>query len=280
MMTYKEFLDIELLRTEKFDITVFELLLVVIILFSTFILVKIIKGIYKRAERKKPEETGRRHALYQILKYVLWIIAFTLSLQALEIEITLLLAGSAAILVGLGLGLQQIFQDILSGVAMLIEGSLRIGDIVEVDKTTIGKVKAINLRTSKIETRDNIILIVPNSRFINENVINWSHINKQTRFSVKVGVAYGSNVILVKEILLKSVNNQKQVSSNPKPFVRFLDFGESSLDFQVFYWSNENFYAENIKSEIRFAINEEFIKNNVRIPFPQRDVYLNPHSSE
>lgn len=279
-MDFKRILDFELLKTEKFDITVFELLLVSLIIILTLVVVRIVKGLYQRVERKRPEETGRRHALFQIFKYIVWILAFTLSLQALDIQITLLLAGSAAILVGLGLGLQQIFQDILSGVAMLVEGSLRIGDIVEIDHSTVGKVKEINLRTSKIETRDNIIMIVPNSRFITENVINWSHINKNTRFFVKVGVAYGSDVKLVTEILLKCVNNHKKVSSHPKPFVRFLDFGESSLDFQVFYWSNENFYAENIKSDIRYSINEEFNRNNVRIPFPQRDVYINPHDSE
>lgn len=279
-MDLNKIIDFQLLKTDKFDITVFELLLVLLILISTLILVRIVRIIYRRAERRKPEETGRRHALFQIFKYIIWIGAFGLSLQALDIQITLLLAGSAAILVGLGLGLQQIFQDILSGVAMLVEGSLRIGDIVEIDKSTVGKVKEINLRTSKIETRDNIIMIVPNSRFITENVINWSHINKNTRFSVKVGVAYGSDVNLVSDILLDCVNNHDKISATPKPFVRFLDFGESSLDFQVFYWSSENFYAENIKSDIRYAINDEFNRSNVRIPFPQRDVYINPHGSE
>jgi small-conductance mechanosensitive channel len=279
-MNIDQLLQYELLATEKFDITVFELIGVFIIFSVTLILVYGLKLIFRRIERKRPEETGRRHALLQIVKYVMWLLAFTASLQVLDIEITLILAGSAALLVGLGLGLQQIFQDVMSGVAMLFEGSLRMGDIVELDNGTVGKVKEINLRTTKIESRDNIIMIVPNSRFINDNVINWSHINKNTRFYVKVGVAYGSDVNLVTDILLKCVNQHRLVSNKPKPFVRFLDFGESSLDFQVFFWSHENFLVENIKSDIRYAVNKAFIENNVRIPFPQHDVYINPHEKE
>ena len=102
-------------------------------------------------------------------------------------------------MVGLGLGLQQVFKDIVSGLFLLFEGNLKLNDVVELDDGEIGKVKEINFRTTKIETRDNIILVVPNSKFIDGNVINWSHIQKRTRFFVKVGVAYGSDIELVKK---------------------------------------------------------------------------------
>ncbi len=279
-MDLQQLLNKTILKTDTFDITVFEVIIVMLIFLITIILVRVLQLLFRRIEQRNPEDVGRRHALFQILKYAIWILAITLAFEALEIKITLLLAGSAAVLVGLGLGLQQIFQDILSGVAMLIEGNLKIGDIVEIKDGTIGKVREINLRTSKIETRDNIIMVVPNSRFITENVINWSHINKHTRFSVEVGVAYGSDVKLVSKILYESAKMHRLVVNNPKPFVRFLNFGESSLDFQLFFWSSENFLAENIKSDIRFTINEAFNRNNIRIPFPQRDVYINPHENK
>lgn len=265
-----------LLKTEHFDLTVLELIMVIFILIVTIVVIKFVRYVLFRVVNQRAEEFARRHAIFQILKYLIWITSFSLSLEAVGIKLTLLLAGSAALLVGMGLGLQQIFQDIMSGVAMLIEGSLRIGDVVEIDKDTIGKVREINLRTSKIETRDHIILIVPNSRFINETVINWTHINRQTRFCVEVGVAYGSDVNLVTQVLLDCVKDHPKISTNPKPFVRFNNFGESSLDFQIFFFTNERFGAENIKSEIRYRINEAFTKHNIKIPFPQRDVYINP----
>ncbi|MCY1722345.1 mechanosensitive ion channel [Prolixibacteraceae bacterium Z1-6] len=279
-MNLQELLNKEILKTDNFDITIFEIMVVAIIVLITIIIIKVLKFLFKKIEQRNREEAGRRQALFQILKYLIWVLSITLAFEALEIKITLILAGSAALLVGVGLGLQHIFQDILSGVAMLFEGNLKRGDIVEIKDGTIGKVREINLRTSKIETRDNIIMVVPNSRFITENVINWSHINKYTRFSVKVGVAYGSDVELVSKLLYECAKKHKLVVAKPEPFVRFLDFGESSLDFQVFFWSHENFLAENIKSDIRYSINKAFNENHIRIPFPQRDVYVNPHETK
>ena len=192
----------------------------------------------------------------------------------INIKITILLAGSAALLVGLGLGLQQIFQDFVSGITIIIEGTLKVGDIVQTQEGEVGKVKEISMRTSKLETRDNIILIVPNSKLINNVVINWSHIEKKTRFKVDVGVAYGSDVQLVKRLLLECATDHKLVFTNPAPFVRFTDFSDSSLCFQLLFYTNETFRVEDIKSDLRFRIDNAFRQNGVRIPFPQRDVHL------
>jgi small-conductance mechanosensitive channel len=194
-------------------------------------------------------------------------------LDTLGIRLTLLLAGSAALLVGIGLGLQQVFKDIVSGFFLLFEGNLKVGDVVELEGD-VGIVKEIGFRTTKIENRDNIILIIPNSKFIGENVINWSHIEQKTRFSVDVGVAYGSDVELVKKVLLECARDHQEVTEYPKPFVRFDDFGNSSLDFQLFFWTDNAFRVENIKSDLRFAIDKKFRENKITIPFPQRDVHI------
>jgi len=145
--------------------------------------------------------------------------------------------------------------------------------VVEVEEE-IGKVKEIGFRTTKVETRDNIIHIIPNSKFITREVINWSHIEKLTRFSVNVGVAYGSDVRLVEKVLHDCAINHKKISKKPDPFVRFNDFGESSLEFQIFFWTDESFYVENIKSELRFEIDRKFRENKIHIPFPQSDVHI------
>jgi small-conductance mechanosensitive channel len=159
-------------------------------------------------------------------------------------------------------------------VAILFEGSLKVGDVVEIQAGIVGKVVEIGLRTSKIETRDNIVMVIPNSKFVTDIVINWSHMEKKTRFHVDVGVAYGSDVDKVTRILLECAQNQEKISASPKPFVRFNDFGDSSLDFQLFFWTTETFRVEFIKSEIRYKIDAAFRAQGVHIPFPQRDVHI------
>jgi len=273
-MSLRDLLESSLIETKDFDVTGYEILTVFIIIVSTALLMRVLKRVFRVRESRKEFDPGRSHAILQILKYMIWVAVILISLETVGIKLTLLLAGSAALLVGLGLGLQQIFQDIMSGVAILFEGNLKVGDIVEIQNNLIGRVIEIGLRTSKIETRDNIIMVVPNSKFVTDIVINWSHNEKKTRFHVDVGVAYGSDVEKVSKTLLHCAENQNKISPSPKPFVRFSDFGDSSLDFQLFFWTTETFSVEFIKSEIRYNIDAEFRKNGIHIPFPQRDVYV------
>ena len=276
-MNLKEILEYALIKTDKFTISIYSLLATIFILLITRIVIGIIHKIFKRRIYSNPNiELGKSHTIYQLIKYVLWILAILLSLDTIGIKLTFLLAGSAALLVGLGLGLQQIFKDIVSGLFLLFEGNLKVEDIVELDNQ-VGKVKEISFRTTKIETRDNIILVIPNSKFIDGNVINWSHIQKRTRFYVQVGVAYGSDVELVEKVLLECAANHKDISKSPSPFVRFYNFGDSSLDFQLFFWTEKSFEVENIKSDLRFDIDKKFRGNKIQIPFPQRDVHIIKH---
>lgn len=274
-MKLKEILEYSLVNTENFNITVYNLMATIVILVITRVLIGIIHKIFRRKIFTNNNiDVGKSHSIYQLIRYTLWVIAIVLSLETIGIKITFLLAGSAALLVGLGLGLQQVFKDIVSGLFLLFEGNLKLNDIVELDGGEIGKVKEITFRTTKIETRDNIILVVPNSKFIDGNVINWSHIQKRTRFYVQVGVAYGSDVSIVEKVLLDCAAKQKDISKSSKPFVRFYDFGNSSLDFQVFFWTDRSFEVENIKSDLRFEIEKQFRENKIQIPFPQRDVHI------
>ncbi|HKL37407.1 MAG TPA: mechanosensitive ion channel domain-containing protein [Bacteroidales bacterium] len=268
-----DILGYTLVNTEKLTITVYSLLMAVMIFLATWIFLWILKRVFKRTIYRRSIEPGKGYTVYQLIKYVVWIIAVFLVLDTLGVKITLLVAGSAALLVGIGLGVQQVFKDIISGFFLLFEGHLKVGDVVELEGV-VGIVKEIGFRTTMIESRDNIILIIPNSKFIEENVINWSHIEKKTRFHVNVGVAYGSDVEKVKRILMESALEHKDITQDPEPFVRFNDFGNSSLDFQLFFWTNNAFRVENLKSDLRFAIDRKFRENNVTIPFPQRDVHI------
>lgn len=226
---------------------------------------------YKRLPGNKYDK-GTIYSVFQIARYVLWIFAITLILESIGLSINFLIASSAALLVGVGLGLQNIFKDIISGVMLLFDRAVEVGNVIELDGV-VGRVLQIGLRTSKIQTREHIVLIIPNSKFIEEYVINWSAMDEHTRFSVQVGVAYGSDVKLVRKVLLDVANKEERIVQEPKPFVRFTNFGESSLDFEVFFWTSHNFIVENIKSDLRFVIDAAFRQNNITIPFPQRDVH-------
>lgn len=273
-MTVKDFLELALIETKDFDIKVYEVLIIVVIFVVTALVMRVLKRLFRIREKRGNFDRGRSHAILQIFRYVIWIAVILVSLETVGIKLTLLLAGSAALLVGVGLGLQQIFQDVMSGIAILFEGILKVGDIVEIQDNIVGRVIEIGLRTSKIETRDKVIMVVPNSKFVTDNVINWSHIEKKTRFHVNIGVAYGTDVKKVTEVLLQCASVQKKISASPKPFVRFNDFGNSSLDFQLFFWTTDTFQVEFIKSEIRYTIDAKFKENGIRIPFPQHDVHL------
>lgn len=275
-MTVKEIINIKLIDTEKFNLTVFDLITIFIIIFATLITLKIIKKVFKRRVSRDKMDKGSAYSIFMIIKYVIWIFVAGLILESLGFKLTLLIAGSAALLVGLGLGVQEIFNDIVSGILMLFERNLKVNDIVQIEDETIGKVLQIGIRTSKIETRDNVIIIVPNSKFTNDFVINWSHIQSRTRFNIDIDVAYGTDPYKVKEILLDCAKEHKEVAPNPNPFVRFSAFAESSLHFQLFFWTDKSFEVENIKSDIRFSVNRAFKDNNVTIPFPQRDVHIKP----
>lgn len=273
-MTIKELLEFTLIKTENFSINIYDVILVIIILIVTNGVIWVIKRLFDRQKIKKHLDVGRSHAIFQTLKYVIWLASISVILDTVGIKITFLLAGSAALLVGIGLGLQQIFHDILSGVVILFEGTVKVGDVVELENGIVGKVKQVGLRTSYIETRDNIIMIIPNSNFISNKVINWSHLEKKTRFHINVGVAYGSDVEKVKRVLLECANAHGEITKNPGPFVMFSDFGDSALLFKLHFWTNKSFFVEIIKSDLRFAIDKRFREEKVQIPFPQRDVHF------
>lgn len=272
-MTFQEIVNYKIVDTESFTLTLYHVFIIILTIFIVRLVLALIKRFFNRTFIKSKIDSGKTHSIYQILKYIIWVFAVGLILDTVGIDMTILVAGSAALFVGIGLGLQQIFKDIVGGIILLFEESLTINDIIEVDGV-IGKVKQTRLRTTKILTRDNIIMIIPNSRFMENKVTNWSHMDEISRFSVKVGVAYGSDVKIVEQILLKVASQHDEISKKHDPFVRFTNFGDSSLDFELFFWSANSFYIENIKSDLRFEINREFLENNVSIPFPQRDVHL------
>ncbi|MDF1698410.1 MAG: mechanosensitive ion channel [Saprospiraceae bacterium] len=223
--------------------------------------------------KRKHIDQGSRFAINQLLKYLIYFIATIIALKGLGIDMTLVLGGAAALLVGIGLGLQQTFNDFFSGLVLLFERSVSVGDIMNVGGE-VGVVQKIGLRSSIIETRSNVSIIVPNSKLVNDSVKNWTHFVESVRFEIKVGVAYGSDTKLVKKLLLTATNEHHQVLDYPVPFVRFNDFADSALAFSVYFFTNRYLTIEDIKSDIRFRIDELFKEHDVSIPFPQRDIWV------
>lgn len=224
-------------------------------------------------------DSGTSFAVYQIIKYVLWVIAFGIILETIGIKVTVLIAGSAALLVGVGLGLQQTFNDVISGVILLSERSIKIDDILEIDGDIV-KIQNIGLRTSKGLNRDEISIIIPNSLITTNKVINWSHQSKQTRFKINIGVAYGSDLDLVVKVLTESAMEHDEIIDKEHIDIRFADFGNSSLDFQILFYSKNIFRIEKVKSDIRKIINRKFAENKITVPFPQMDLHYKSKAAE
>jgi small-conductance mechanosensitive channel len=232
------------------------------------------KGLNRLSDKGRLD-ANKVHSIYMLMSYFLWTISTLMTLDYIGIRLSFLLASSAALLVGIGLGLQQIFTDIVSGLFILFEGSIRVHDILEVDGM-VGQIEEINIRNSKLRTRDGIAVIIPNHKFVHENVINWSHSANETRFRIIISVAYDSDVAHVKQVLEEVAASHPLIDTaeNLKPIARIANFGDNGIDFHILLWSANVFYIENTLAEIRMSIIQRFNRENIVVPFPQRDLHL------
>ncbi len=266
-----ELINNSVLQLGDFKINLWTVAKLVIYFASIFLLLQIIKKAIYRTRRM---DLARKFAIYSLFKYVTLVFSIVIGLQILGFNLSVLLAGSAALLVGIGLGLQNLFSDFVSGIILLIDSSVKVNDVIEVNGL-VCKVQMINMRTTTVLTREDKYIILPNSHLTRNQLINWTHSNVMSRFEIAVGVDYSSDIKLVMKILKEAAVMQEGVLKEPVPSVRFNDYGESSIQFLVFFWSEEVFRVENIKSDIRIRIFEMFKENNIKIPFPQRVVHLN-----
>ncbi|MDD3357359.1 MAG: mechanosensitive ion channel [Dysgonamonadaceae bacterium] len=262
----KEFFDYEL-----FDIGGYKLQLDTLISFIIFItvVVAVIVILKRLIYRSKKLNTAEKFSINKLSRYVIVLLAFIIGLRILGFDITVLLAGYAAVLLGLGFGLQHIFNDFISGIILLLDGSLKVDDIVEVNER-IYRVEEINFRTTTVLGRDENYVILPNSELTGNRVVNWTYNQKSSRFQVDIGVDYATDVLELMEILKTVAKANIRVLEKPEPFVRFENYAESSLDFAVYFYTFEIFRAENIKSEIRIEIFKALKAKGINIPFPQR----------
>lgn len=274
-----QILETEIFTFGTYTLKISQLASILVIIIVTKGILWIIKKAFFHKNKFSKIDAGSSYALLKFIKYVVWIIAITLVLESIGVKVTLLLAGSAALLVGIGLGLQQTFNDVISGIILLSERSIEVGDVLEIDSDVV-IIESIGLRTSKAMNRDDISVIIPNSLITTSKVINWSHQSNQTRFKIHVGVAYGSDVDLVIKILEESTFEHSEFHDRKLIEARLLGFGASSLDFQLLFFSANIFRIGKIKSDIRRRINKNFMENNIVIAFPQMDLHLKSNSSD
>lgn len=268
-----QFLDYEILSIGTYKLKVYS----IVLSFLVFLIAKVIMMVLKKwldiKVNRKDLDVGNEYAILTIASYLLWILSVVIILEILGIDVTILTAGSAALLVGIGLGIQSIFMDFLSGIVLLLEGENKVNDIIEFDNR-VGIIKRVGIRTSEIQTFNDTAVIVPNSKLINNYIVNWSHTDKTARYSVKVTVSYRSDVRLVEKLLIDSANEDSRILKIPAPFVRMEDFGDNGIVFSVYFWTKEIIMFENIRSDCRYRIFEKFKEHGIEIPFPQRVVTM------
>jgi len=273
METLENILEFQLLSLSDYTIRVSNLVTILLIILIAKILTRLVKKALLRKNKYSKMDTGNTYALYHIIKYIIWVITIGFLLESIGVKLTLLLAGSAALLVGVGLGLQQTFNDVISGIILLSERSIKIDDVLEIDDDIV-KIESIGLRTSKALNRDDISIIIPNSLITTSKVINWSHQSEKTRFRIQVGVAYGSDVDRVIKVLEESAFEHHEVTNRELVEARLMNFGNSSLDFELLFFSKNIFRIGKAKSDIRRIISRKLAENDITIPFPQMDLHV------
>ncbi|TYP97498.1 mechanosensitive ion channel-like protein [Tenacibaculum adriaticum] len=271
MKEINKFLNYQFEFNNKIGIDVKSILIAIAIIVLTSVLLKLFKKFV--VKRLQEEDKNKFNTVFSFGRWFLYIIIFLVTLHTSGVNVTAIFAASAALLIGVGLALQTLFQDIISGIFIIVDQSVHVGDIIELDDK-VGRVEEIKLRTTRAVTIDNKVLVIPNHLYLTNSLYNWTQNGTITRENVSVGVAYGSDTELVKNLLIQAASEHPSVLSFPEPIVLFTEFADSSLNFKLIFTIDDSFQAGLPKSDIRFKIDKLFRENNVSIPFPQRDIHI------
>jgi small-conductance mechanosensitive channel len=271
----KEILSQKIITISDQVITLGDVLLIPLVLFLGIKLIRWgAKLITKRLTSKKTDPN-----IIHLLQRVFYVIAMTIlaitTLDLINVPITAFAFLSGAIAIGFGFGAQNIINNFISGWILMWERPIRIGDFLEVE-TAKGIVEEINTRSTRIKRVDGVHLLIPNSKLLENTVVNWTLIDSMVRTSVRVGVAYGSPAKQVSSLILQATVEQQNVAKEPQPIVTFEDFGDNALIFEVNFWldSSVDGGLRVMRSNIRFRLEELFEQNNIVVAYPQRDLHI------
>jgi small-conductance mechanosensitive channel len=277
----QQFLDISLIAMDGYTLKVsgflFAVFLFFVVIFVSKILQKVMQRVFSASHRTTPAQV---YTLTRIIHYVMVALAVVLTGSALGLSFSKLTLIAGALSVGIGFGLQNVVSNFISGIMILFEKSLKIGDFIELESGLFGEVIEINIRSTLIRTSDNVDILVPNSEFVSGRVTNWTLTDAVRRFRVPFGVAYGSDKNIVRKAALEAALSVSWTLNdsltNRAPSVWMTGFGDSSLNFVLAVWVSADAVKRpsSITSEYLWALDDAFRKYEIEIPFPQRDVYI------
>jgi small-conductance mechanosensitive channel len=271
----REFLEVPLISTPDTKITLWSLLYLVffvVLLFWAALWLQ--RWIAQGPLARTSMGAGARHAAGTIARYLLLLIGFLIILQSAGIDLTTFNVLAGAIGIGVGFGLQNVVSNFFAGLIIMFERPIKIGDRIEVDQVE-GDVIEVGARATTVLTNDNIAILVPNSKFITENVVNWQYNDNNVRFRVPVSVAYGIDAGEVEKILLAVAKDNGDVLEDPPPAVRLLEFGDNGLKFELRAWSGSLVHRKGrLTSALNRAIYDKFNEAGIAFPFPQRDLHV------
>jgi len=265
----KNALDYQIVQIGGYALHVSNILGLCIIVVCSWIILRVLsRGIRKN---KKIDE-GAKYSIKQLARYSVIVITLLLGITALGFDLSVLFVGSAALLVGIGFGLQHLFNDFISGIIILFDGTVKVNDVIEVDGI-VCRVSEIKLRTTTVMTREDKFIILPNSSITQGNVVNWTYSKQTSRFEIVVNLAYTEDIPEVMKMFKEVALQHKAVSRTPEPSIRITRFGEYSVEITIMFWCAEVFRVENIKSEIRVSIFNTLIEHKIKFPYPQSIIH-------
>jgi small-conductance mechanosensitive channel len=271
----REFFSATLFNIGQTEISLGGVIYFFVSLFLLFYLSgKLTQLLIEKVLARYPIDLGVRQSIGTIIRYLIILIGLIVIIQSAGVDLSTLGILAGALGVGIGFGLQNITSNFISGIIILFERPIKVGDRIEVGEVT-GDVVNISSRATTIITNDNIAIIVPNSNFISDKVINWSHNGRSVRFNFPVHVSYREDPEKIKKLLIEVANSNTGVLKVPTPDVLFDEFGESSLQFILRIWTSEYIDRPRVlKSQLYYAIFKKFRENGVDVPYPQRDLHL------
>lgn len=274
MNSIQDFLNYKIIKSSDsggFHLEVWHIIMTIVAVISATL---ILRGVKKLLTHNMQEvDKFKFDSIFKFFNYLVYIIVTIVVLHSTGVNLTAILTASAALFVGIGFALQDFFKDIIAGISIIVDKSLLVNDVIEMEGK-IGRVFEIKLRSTRAITRDDKVLVIPNHLFLTQTIYNYTQNHPKTREVINIGVAYGSDTQLVNDVLLSCALNQSGVLKSPQPFVLFNDFGENALQFGLYFFIRDSFVDPRIKSELRFSIDKAFREHNITIPFPQRDIHM------
>ena len=265
-------LNFELFTLQGNSITLLALILFVFVMIITVLVSKYLRSLFQ-ARFSERFKNGLDHTINRLIHYTVLLIGFLIALEIVGISLSSLAIIAGFLSVGIGFGLQNIASNFISGLILMFERPIAVGDLVTVNDQ-LGTVQKIGLRATIVNTVDNIEIILPNSIFVEEEVTNWSHGDPKIRLRCPVGVAYGTDPETVRDVLLEVAEEEDEVIEHPEPSVVFTEFGDSALNFELRVWVADPGPPAGLRTKLNFAINRRFAQENIEMPFPQRDLHL------